>query len=263
MCRLLGYLGQTIKLQELIEKPDHSPIVQSYHPREMTSGLLNADGFGIGWYHAHQEVEPFTYKNTIPIWNDINLSHLNRYVESGCVLANVRSATPGQALDLSNCQPFSSGSILAIHNGYIENFRKSLYRPIRNQLDDEFYQSINGTTDSEHIFALFMQNLKVFPELSLTEILHKTLSILINWSKEYNVKASLNLIVSDGKNLVASRASSLTAAPSLYWLTNNSNFPNAIAIASEPIYPNPNWASLPENSILSVGKDLRVQVNLL
>ena len=61
MCRLLGYLGEPILLDAILYKPEHSLIVQSYDPREMTSGLLNAVGFGIGWYHPHLDTDPFTY----------------------------------------------------------------------------------------------------------------------------------------------------------------------------------------------------------
>ncbi|MEP0772297.1 class II glutamine amidotransferase, partial [Trichocoleus sp. ST-U1] len=49
MCRILGYLGSPILLDCLLSKPEHSLIVQSYEPREMTSGVVSADGFGIGW----------------------------------------------------------------------------------------------------------------------------------------------------------------------------------------------------------------------
>ena len=41
--------------------PEHSLIVQSYKPREMISGTVNADGFGIGWYHLHIDKYPVTY----------------------------------------------------------------------------------------------------------------------------------------------------------------------------------------------------------
>jgi len=140
MCRLLGYLGRSLPMANLIAQPEHSLMAQSYQPREMTAGLLNADGFGIGWYD-HLGNPPFMYKNTLPIWSDINLPHLNRYVQSPCFLANVRSATAGQPIDLSNCQPFNHGQVLGIHNGFIENFRRSLYRPLRQQLDDQFYQN--------------------------------------------------------------------------------------------------------------------------
>ena len=52
MCRLLAYLGPSIALNRLISEPEHSLVVQSYAPREMTSGRLNADGFGFAWYDA-------------------------------------------------------------------------------------------------------------------------------------------------------------------------------------------------------------------
>ena len=51
MCRLLAYLGEPIPLEELIFKPEHSLVVQSYQPKELEFALLNADGFGLGWHH--------------------------------------------------------------------------------------------------------------------------------------------------------------------------------------------------------------------
>ncbi len=63
MCRLLGYLGQKILLESIVTQPEHSLIVQSYKPREMQEALLNADGFGVGWYHTQKQTLPFTYKN--------------------------------------------------------------------------------------------------------------------------------------------------------------------------------------------------------
>ena len=45
MCRLLAYLGEPIPLEELIFKPEHSLVVQSYQPKELEFALLNADGF--------------------------------------------------------------------------------------------------------------------------------------------------------------------------------------------------------------------------
>jgi predicted glutamine amidotransferase len=43
-----------------------------------------------------------------------------------------------------------------MHNGYIENFRSTLMRQIRDTLRDEYYAAIGGSTDSEHVFALFL-----------------------------------------------------------------------------------------------------------
>ncbi|NJO71133.1 MAG: class II glutamine amidotransferase, partial [Oscillatoriales cyanobacterium RM1_1_9] len=82
MCRLLGYLGPTIQLEEILYKPKHSLIVQSYQPLEMQEALLNADGYGVGWYHPTRHSQPFIYRSISPIWNDQNLPPLSRYVES-------------------------------------------------------------------------------------------------------------------------------------------------------------------------------------
>ncbi|AFY68544.1 hypothetical protein Pse7367_0227 [Thalassoporum mexicanum PCC 7367] len=291
MCRLLGYFGAPIQLGQILAEPKHSLIVQSYQPQEMTAGLLNADGFGIGWYHVDRSnqiyqsnqagqsgqagqldrlersdsnqlaIEPFRYRNTLPIWSDVNLPHLNRYVKSDCILANVRSATPGLAVDLANCQPFCFGQITAIHNGYIENFRQSLYRPIRDHLDDEFYTSIDGHTDSEHIFALLLNNLKR-TEADLTQAVEKTLMQVLAWAKQSSVSASLNMVIGDGDKLVACRSATNSPAPSLYWLKDSDRFPGAVIVASEPMFDDFGWATFPEHSILTVQANLDLDVYL-
>lgn len=259
MCRLLAYLGSPIFLEPLLSKPEHSLIVQSYQPREMLSGVVNADGFGIGWYHAQKDTEPFTYKNTLPIWNDINLPSISRYVESGCVVAYVRSATPGQALDFSNCQPFKYQRLLFTHNGRISKFQQTLYRPIRKQLSDEIYQSISGSTDSEHIFAMFLNLWQANPDKSLEQALHVTMITLIELAERYQTDISANVVISDGHCLIASRFSTQSPAPSLYWIANDPAFPQSVIIASEPLFAG-NWTPCPENSIISVKEDRDIRI---
>ncbi|MGE5655394.1 MAG: ergothioneine biosynthesis protein EgtC [Actinomycetota bacterium] len=263
MCRLLGYLGPPILLDSILCKPEHSLIEQSYQPREMTSGVVNADGFGVGWYHAQQDTDPFTYKNMLPIWNDTNLSSLGRYIESGCVLGCVRSATSGQALDFSNCQPFGSDRLLFVHNGSIRNFRQTLYRPLRSKLNDAAYQLIKGTTDSEHIFALLVNELAATSNLSLTEAFRQTLVVLSELADASTylgkIEFSVNAIVTDGHQLVASRFASGTQLPSLYWLRDDPSFPEAVIVASEPLFAG-NWHPCPPQSIISVGEDLDVNI---
>lgn len=254
MCRLLGYLGPAIQLDHLLYKPEHSLVTQSYQPQEMTSGLLNADGFGIGWYHPTRKEFPFRYRNTLPIWNDLNLLNLSRYVESGCIIASVRSATPGLAVDMSNCPPFQQNLILAVHNGFIENFRHTLYRPIRDRLPDDVYQTIQGTTDSEHLFALMLSELQQ-SSTTLDEALKQTLLTVFDLADTHQVKVAANLLISDGDRLIACRASNRLPMPSLYWLRDDPLFPKAVVIASEPLFTG-DWAVVPERSILTVGKDL-------
>jgi ergothioneine biosynthesis protein EgtC len=264
MCRLLAYLGAPVALDKLLYEPEHSLVVQSYQPQEMTAGLLNADGFGIGWYHPHQETEPFTYRQTLPIWNDLNLPNLSRYIESRCMLGYVRSATPGLAVDLSNCQPFvgteKQRSLLFIHNGFIDGFRASLYRSVREQLSDRLYQSIHGTTDSEHIFALLLSVMETHPELSLVQALQKTLFTVAQLAQQQNVSASVNTVVSDGRSLAISRFAVGAPPPSLYWLHDAPRFPGAVLIASEPLFEG-NWQCCPPQSTIAVGENLELRID--
>ena len=262
MCRLLGYLGSPIQLDHLLYKPEHSLVVQSYQPKEMTSGVVNADGLGVGWYHTEADTEPFTYKSLLPIWNDTNLPELSRYAVSRCILGYVRSATPGQALDLSNSQPFRDDRLLLIHNGYIEKFRSTLYRPIRDRLSDAVYQSINGTTDSEHIFALIVNALQSLPDSTVAQALETTLMTLTELAKAHSVSFSANVVISDGHHLTASRYAYGASAPSLYWLRDDPMYPDAVIIASEPLFTG-NWNSCPNSSILSVGENLEVYIHQL
>ena len=260
MCRLLGYLGPPIQLDKLLYKPEHSLIVQSYQPRQMNSAILNADGFGIGWYHRDQQTDPYTYRNLLPIWSDLNLPQISRYVESRCILGYVRSATAGQAVDLSNCQPFTDEKLMFLHNGFISNFRTSLYRQIRDSLDDYTYQLIKGTTDSEHLFALLINYLRANSGISLEKALVAVLTELTQLAVAGNASYSANSLISNGKCLIASRYAYNSSLPTLYWLRDDPVYPDAVIIASEPLFEG-NWNSCPEQSLISVGEDLEVCIN--
>ena len=262
MCRLLGYLGDSIQLDHLLFKPEHSLIVQSYKPSEMTAGLLNADGFGIGWYDEKPHNPPYSYRNVLPIWNDSNLPNLARYIESKCYLGYVRSATSSLSVDTINCQPFSHQNLLFVHNGFIDDFRKTLYRPIRNSLNDFAYQRIEGTTDSEHIFALIANELEKDRKLTLKEALSNTIHHLVELAQPDNVGFSANIVLSNGKELTACRYSNRgdKDTPTLYYTKNNSLYPNTVMVASEPMFEG-DWISCPEKSIISVEENLEISVN--
>jgi ergothioneine biosynthesis protein EgtC len=258
MCRLLGYLGPPVRLDTLLLKPEHSLITQSYQPQEMTAGLLNADGFGLGWYHPEQLIAPCVYRNTTPIWSDQNLTSLAQYIESGCVVAYVRSATVGQSVQMSNCQPYRQGQLLGIHNGFIDHFRSTLYRKLRSQLSDRCYQAIEGTTDSEHIFALICHELEQTPSLSLQAALIATLKRISDWAAAASISVSLNIVLSDGQSLVASRYAYPNQPPSLYWIQDDLSLPSSVLIASEPTFESQHWNAVDENSLFVVTPDREV-----
>ncbi len=261
MCRLLAYLGTAIQPETLIYKSEHSLEIQSYRPKETITTSVNADGVGMGWYQPQKRLEPFIYKNVLPIWADINLPHLSHYIDADCFLAYIRSATPGQASSLSNCQPFSHGQLLFTHNGFIENFRDTLYQPIRQHLADNVYRAIEGTTDSEHIFALFVNEI-VGNSSSLKTGLALSLKTLNQLATNDDVNFSANVVISDGHQLVAARFARGIAAPSLYWLAGEAGFPNSTIIASEPLFPG-DWQLFAENTMLYVNQNNQPKIDSL
>jgi glutamine amidotransferase len=258
MCRLIAYLGKATRLERVISEPEHSLLIQSYRPAEMTSGVVNADGFGVGWYNRALDDTPCVYKSTSPIWSDQNLPALSRHLASACIFANVRSATPGQAVNYSNCQPFAFGPLLFMHNGYIENFRAALMRQIRDALHDEYYTTIAGSTDSEHIFALLLHFLHGRP-LSLQTMLAamaETIEQLLQWARPKGVRVALNLALTNGECMAAARYASEAPAPSLYYTTNSPFFPQAAVVASERPFASSDWLAVPEGSFVAFDADL-------
>lgn len=258
MCRFVAYLGQPTTLEQVISKPDHSLVVQSYHPLEMTSGTVNADGFGVGWYNPAVDPTPCIYTNISPIWSDRNLPSLSRHIASSCIFANVRSATPGIAVDQSNCQPFAYQQFMCMHNGYIENFRFTLMRQIRETLRDEYYTAIGGSSDSEHLFALFLNFLhgQMVTLQTIVEALRATIDQVASWATALDIRVALNLAVTNGAHIVASRFSNKGPAPSLYYATDAGMFPRAGVIASERLWAGETWTAVPEDCILGYDASL-------
>lgn len=261
MCRLVSYLGSSIQLDELLYKPEHSLYQQSYKPKELKSGLVCADGVGVGWYD--DKGKAFTYRNTIPIWNDPNLEELSHYVKSDCVVGYVRLAGTGQTLDISNCQPFRSDKLLFVHNGAIANFEETLFRPIRSSLSDSIYRQVKGITDSEHIFALLSEQWQLSPDCTLLDALQTALITITDLAKKYDTSFSANVIVSDGQSLAASRYAYGTEAPTLYWTCDDVNHPTHIIVASEPL-SNQNWFPFaPQSTLFVKAKFLQPVTNII
>ncbi|MFD0891681.1 class II glutamine amidotransferase, partial [Streptosporangium algeriense] len=90
MCRHAAWLGAPRPIASLVSEPEHGLLRQSYAPRMQRHGLINADGFGIGWYDAGR-AEPVRYRRSVPMWADANLPALAEVARSGCLLAAVRS----------------------------------------------------------------------------------------------------------------------------------------------------------------------------
>src|SRR6187551_1173643 len=149
MCRWLAYSGTPIRLEELLVNRERSLIDQSLHSR-LGATTTNGDGFGVGWYD--DTGTPRLYRSTHPAWNDRNLRELAAGVSSPLFFAHIRAST-GAAIQQTNTHPFRYGQWLWMHNGLIREFA-TFKRELVLAVDDAFYPSIEGTTDSETMFYL-------------------------------------------------------------------------------------------------------------
>jgi glutamine amidotransferase len=93
MCRHFAYLGPPASLHDLVYAPPFGLERQSYEPRRQKHGLLNADGFGFGWY-VDGAPEPVRYRRAVPLWGEENIRGLAKVTRSGAILGAVRSASP-------------------------------------------------------------------------------------------------------------------------------------------------------------------------
>ena len=64
MCRHLGWLGEPVSIASLVLDPPCGLLVQSYAPRRQKHGLLNADGWGVGFFDGP---EPRRWRSASPL----------------------------------------------------------------------------------------------------------------------------------------------------------------------------------------------------
>lgn len=221
MCRHLAYLGSPRTLGSLLLEPEHSLEVQSYAPKEMRGALLNADGFGIAW---HSDDRFARYRSTLPLWGDENLRDI-AHLRSSCVVANARSATPGMGMGILNTPPFLHRGWVFSHNGYVRGFRESTMRKLRAELGDDAYASIRGSTDSEHLFALFLDALDDDPIAAMKHTVARIRQLAPD------AEILLSLIASDGEQIIACTHAFNGEAPTLYLHASEDTW-----IASEPTF---------------------------
>ncbi len=281
MCRYLTYIGKPALAHDLLYKPHHSLIErQSVGAQEM-SIAINGDGFGVSWYDFDLDDEPCQFRSVRPSWSDQNLRSLSRKIKTQMLFAHVRAATPGYAIDEQNCHPFVHGKLTWMHNGMALGFKK-IRRQLLRDLKDEAYDAVHGSTDSEHLFGLFLNQLDD-PSGAVTteqmvdamEGMFRDLDVLLH-NHEVREHSYLNLCVSNGKSVVATRYTTnpRVQPSSLYYLFGkeyicddyrcymepDTGHSDAVIIASEPFTAvKSDWIKVARNSMIIVDEDLSIR----
>jgi glutamine amidotransferase len=209
MCRVLSYLGNPMLVEDLLYKPDNSFIKQTYHPIYMH--LLNLAGFGlVAWdtYSYHSET-PFIYKTDRLPFYDENLRNLTKKITPSCLLTHIRGVpyTEKRIVSNQNVHPFlfPGETIAFAHNGALFNFDELKY-DLLDYIKPHIKIHIQGTTDSEWLYAIFLSQLEETDGKVIDAII-KTLKIIKKLREKHNLRINspMNIFLSNGKFIIATR----------------------------------------------------------
>jgi len=305
---MLIYKGEPISLDALLVRPEHSLVCQSrdatYHPGcgDKRNIRVNGDGFGVAWYVKGKENRgACVLKSKGPAWNSSHLINIAEFMESSLVFGHVRAASDTGTFDEAgvqlsgnnsegNCHPFKFGVYTFMHNGSIPCF-SAVRRKILACLTDDIFHMIGGSTDSEHIFALVLNEIEDFStRLSAKEL---SSAVLKGFQKLLELCAeafegdcpamSLNICFTDGVHAIATRYrnSARQQPPSMYFktgrdfhCTSDGEFKatregtRSVILLSEPLTKDPSaWALVPKNHMVIIegrqGENCVKNINLV
>jgi gamma-glutamyl hercynylcysteine S-oxide hydrolase len=216
MCRHLGWLGREVSVSSLVLDPPHGLRVQSYAPRRQKHGLLNADGWGVGFFDG---AIPRRWRSAAPMWGDVALDSVAPALRSPCVVAAVRSATVGMPIEASATAPFTDGHWLLSHNGIVD--RAVLPKDL----------SVESVCDSAVLAALiFARGLDALGE-TIVEV------------GTDDAGARLNILAANGSRLLAT-----TWGDTLSILRRD----DGLVLASEPYDDRPGWEDVPDRHLVEI-----------
>lgn len=283
MCRFVIYKGTSpVQLSHLLTRPCHSIINQAFDSRLRLDRRrpMNGDGFGVGWYDSVFDEElgsqPCIFTSVTPAWNNVNLTRLAEKIKSPLVFGHVRATTAG-SLSLDNCHPFVHGKLMFMHNGGIADFHL-MKRRLQKDLPDVAFDMVQGNTDSEWAFALFLSklpdcNARSFTSETLRQAMAETIATLNDYAEEFDITepSLMNFCVTDGESVVVTRyiSSKKDEAASL-WFSSGTEFSeyaegghykmskadkreNIIMIASEPLtFERADWMEIKTNHMVII-----------
>ena len=234
MCRHIAYLGPPVALGELLTRPPHALVRQSWEPRRQKYGTVNADGFGVGWY-ADGDPVPGRYRRQGPIWADQSFDDLARVVRSTALLAAVRDATERDADGEAAAAPFAAGRLLFSHNGAVKGWPGSL-APLAATLPPAELLALAARCDSALIWALVQHRVADGDDVP------QAVADTVREVAEAAPGSRLNLLLTDGTTIVA------TAWGDTLWYLAEPG--HRTVVASEPYDDDPHWREVPDRTLL-------------
>jgi len=283
MCRFVAYLGKPIMADELLIKPKNSLLRQSRHALE-TEMPVNGDGFGIGWYNLEIRKEPALFRSIRPAWNDENLNYNASMIKSRCIVAHIRAASQG-GVSIENSHPFRYKEYLMMQNGGIKDFIK-IKKKLIARLNDEPFEWVDGQTDTQYIFALFVtivEELKREKTIGLEDLnacFSQTFAEIEDMKKGAGLDSPslYNMVLTNGEEMIATRYSThpdketrtLHIASNAECYTCEKGFlrfrdaeiqDHSVLISSEVLTEEIDfWQVVPENHSVTVNKKMQINI---
>jgi len=228
MCRHQAYLGPRKSLRELVMDPAHSLFRQSWEPARQAHGVVNADGFGVGWF-ADGDPVPARYRQAGPIWADPSFPDIARVTYSGAVLAAVRDATTGSAAGAEAAAPYRGEGWLFSHNGAVGGYPGSVAK-LAETLPAVRLLDVESRTDSAFVWALILHRVREGAVMA-----EAVASVVADVAAVADSR--LNLLLMNDTTIVASVFGDTLSA-----LTGD----GFAVVASEPYDDSPGWADVAE-----------------
>jgi glutamine amidotransferase len=207
-------VGEPIDLEDLLYRTDSSLLRQVYEPQLMS--VLNLAGFGmVAWDDRSRAPDvPFVYKTAeIPIF-DRNLRSLSGKLRPTSLIAHIRGVLHGdrEVVAEYNLHPFRwDGAPVALaQNGTLSAFGAMRY-DLLPYIRPELASQIEGTTDTEWVYALVLSALPARPTILTAEHYERAVVAALECIRAVRVRrgiassSGLNLVLCDGRRLVATR----------------------------------------------------------
>ncbi len=234
MCRHLAYLGEAVTLRSVLTDPPHSLQDQAWAPRRQRHGVVNADGFGVGWY-ADGDPVPASYRRARPIWSDPSFADLARVTSSRAVLAAVRSATEDTEAGEAAAAPYAAGRWLFSHNGALGGWPESGAALVAG-LPPGDVLALEARCDSAVIWAVVLRRLRAGSGLA------GALAGTIRELAGRQFSGRFNFLLTDGESIAAT-----AAGDTLCYRSG----PAGVIVASEPADDEPGWVDVPDHSVVT------------
>lgn len=247
---MVAYLGAETRASRLVFGGDHSLHDQSFRPRELLTGSVNADGYGVVWYAGGR---PARLASPFPIWQGPDLEGVLDTVRAPLVVAALRNTTPGIPAAHTAVPPLTVDRWTFVLNGFVENFRARFMRPLHALVPDALFGRLTGVSDTE---ALALLSAAACSDgLEVDRALDRVARQVVEMVQAAGATAQLNMVLTDGQTLAAVRTSSVGVSNSLYVCTGGTTWPAGTVVASEPLTRNDRWTAVPHGGTVRVDDD--------